>query len=98
MICDNDAPDLSGHETYFLDDLIAAPPHHGESFCDDADTVHTLITKHIAGNPDAKAKIQRHEEEWKGSLDIKALHAHYEGVGTNSIDICWADKILHKLH
>ena len=97
VVHDKDDPDLTSHETY-LDDLIAAASHSGESFREDADTVHTLITKHIAGNTEAKAKIQRHEQVWNGRLDIRALRAHYEGVGANSLDIRKADKILQELH
>ena len=97
VVRDKDDPDLTGHETY-LDDLIAAAPHSGESFCEDANTVHTLITKHIAGNTEAEANIQRHEQVWNGRLDIQALREHYEGVGANSIDIRKADKILQELH
>ena len=92
-----DDPDHTSHKTY-LDDLIATAHHHGESFREDADTVHTLVTKHIAGNPEAEAKIQRHEQVWNGRLDVQALREHYEGVGANSIDIQKPDKILQELH
>ena len=97
VIRDRDQPDHTPKDTY-LDCLVAAAPHFGESFREDADTVHTLITKYIAGNADAEAKIQRHDQNLNGRKDIQALRAHYEGVGANSLDIRRADKILHELH
>ena len=51
----------------------------------------------IAGNETAEAKIQSYVAASNGRLTFKALEAHYEGVGLQSIDIIRADEVIDSL-
>jgi len=66
-------------------------PLAGPSYLVDAAEVHTYITKFVAGNHTAEAKVQPHLLLDNGRTDFIALKDHYEGVGVNSIDILKAD-------
>ena len=81
-----------------LEEYAQQAPLRGPAFQADAAEVHTYITKYIAGNATAEAKIQAYTSENNGRRDFTALRDHYEGVGINAVDIIKADTTLETLY
>ena len=92
----NDAPNRTP-QTDILDEYALQAPLNGEAFKTDASEVHTYLTKFIAGNSTAEAKIQANLAQKNGRLDYFALRDHYEGIGINAVDILKADHTLESL-
>ena len=92
----NDVPDRQPNPD-ILQEYVNQAPLEGPAFHADMAEVHTYITKYIAGNATAEAKIQVHAGDNNGRLDFAALRDHYEGVGINSVDILKADTALESL-
>ncbi len=96
VIRDNEQPDPTPHAN-FIDDYVSMAPLNGEAYVTDTATVHTLISKFIAGNELAESKVQVLISRLDGRLDWKALKEHYEGIGILALDVTRAEKIIENL-
>jgi hypothetical protein len=96
-VCQKNEHQILDPNVDFLDDYVNRAPLRGEAFVIDAAEVHIYIQSFIAGNETAEAKILGHANENNGRLDFLALKEHYEGVGANSKELLFANKILETL-
>jgi hypothetical protein len=97
VIRENDAPDIGGTFTDFVNETIACAPLNGEYYNADRLSVFNMIVSFTTGQPSGDW-IKNTIRSANGRRSMKALQDHFSGEGNATRNIAEADRLKESLH